>query len=116
MNNLNLNIVNDSILNIDHFIHASVFIPIFYDKNGVAQFIFQERAAHIRQGREVCFPGGMIDEQDKNSKEAAIRETIEELGVSPEQITVTGKLGKYVASMAVLIEAYIGTIDISDVN
>ncbi|MCP4177466.1 MAG: CoA pyrophosphatase [bacterium] len=116
MKNLNLNIVNNDILNIDSFVHASVLIPIFYDKNGVAQFIFQERAAHIRQGREVCFPGGVIDRQDENSKSAAIRETVEELGVESDKIRVTGKLGKLFAPMTVLIETYIGIIDINDVS
>ncbi|HJO93862.1 MAG TPA: CoA pyrophosphatase [Victivallales bacterium] len=116
MKNLNLKIDNDSILNLDSFVHASVLIPVFYDKNGAAQFIFQERAAHIRQGREVCFPGGVVDEQDKNTKATAIRETVEELGVQPDKIRITGKLGKLFAPMTVLIETYLGIIDIDDID
>ncbi len=51
------------------------------------QFIFQKRAKHIRQGGEVSFPGGGFDRRfDKNLKDTAIRETMEEFGIEKEKI------------------------------
>ena len=36
---------------------------------------------------EVCFPGGMVDEEDLGIVETALRETEEELGIKPNKGT-----------------------------
>ncbi len=55
--------------------------------DGEYQFVFQKRAKHIRQGGEVSFPGGAFDSTlDKNLKDTAIRETVEEFGIERDKI------------------------------
>ncbi|MGL4567170.1 MAG: NUDIX hydrolase, partial [Fusobacteriaceae bacterium] len=73
--------------------------------------LFQKRAQGIRQGGEVCFPGGKIDKTDKNSLETAIRECYEEIGVSENKIEILGKIGTHVIPSGTLVEAYLGKID-----
>ena len=45
-----------------------------------------------------------------------MRETCEELGINEQQITMLGKLGTLVAPMAVVVEAYIGILNLNSVN
>ena len=58
----------------------SVLVPVL-DINGEAHILYELRSAHIdRQPGEVCFPGGEI-EAGETPRQAAIRETWEEIGL-----------------------------------
>jgi len=48
------------ILGKEEYFNAAVLIPLMMI-NGEYHFLFEKRAAHIRQGGEVCFPGGEFD-------------------------------------------------------
>lgn len=96
--------------------NAAVLIPIIeIDKE--IHVLFQVRAEHIRQGGEIGFPGGMVEEEDQGDyKKTAVRETIEELGIKERQIEVIGYLGTYVAGFDVTIDVYVGVIDIKNID
>lgn len=84
---------------------------------GEYRFILQERSPGIPQGGEICFPGGLFDPaQDADLEQTAIRETMEELGIPPEQIAVIGPLGTLVASMGAIVDAFVGVARIDDLN
>jgi len=72
---------------------ASVVIPLCND-NGVASILFQRRAMTMsRHKGEVCFPGGMVDEDaDSTIIQTSLRETSEELGLPADAIDVLGIL------------------------
>ncbi|MDO5439664.1 MAG: CoA pyrophosphatase [Erysipelotrichaceae bacterium] len=61
-----------------------VLLPLI-EANGSWSVLFEVRSPAISQGGEVCFPGGKI-ENSESAEEAAVRETCEELLISPEQI------------------------------
>ena len=66
---------------------SSVLIPMI-KKDGVTELLFEVRAAKIgRQPGDCCFPGGGIKRGEK-AADAAVRETCEELLVSPEDIEI----------------------------
>lgn len=78
-------------------------------------FLFQKRAAHIRQGSEISFPGGQYDEVlDSSFKETAIRETCEELGITENQIEIIAQIDSFVGH--VYIENFLGLIHINDLD
>ena len=62
----------------------AVLIPLV-EKEGEWSILFEVRQTGIRQGGEICFPGGRIEEHE-TVEEAAVRETSEELLISPEKI------------------------------
>ena len=64
----------------------AVLIPLV-EKEGEWSILFEVRQTGIRQGGEICFPGGRIEEHE-TVEEAAVRETSEELLISPEKIEV----------------------------
>ena len=49
----------------------AVLIPLV-DREGELSILFEVRQAGIRQGGEICFPGGMI-EKNESPVEAAVR-------------------------------------------
>lgn len=100
---------NPNILGRDRFFNSAVLIPLVkIDKE--YYLLFQKRAAHIRQGGDICFPGGKHEEGDENFKETALRETYEELGIKSEDIKVLGQLDTYVAPIGTVIECFVGKV------
>ncbi len=83
--------------------------------NGDYHFLFQKRSEHIRQGSEICFPGGKFDEDlDETFEDTAIRETHEELGLDKDKIKVISKIDTYVSH--VYIENYLGILEINSLD
>lgn len=80
-------------------------------------FVFEKRAANIRQAGEICFPGGKFDPgQDASFQDTAIRETVEELGVVSDKISIIGNLDTVIATMGATVDAFLGVIDISSLD
>jgi peroxisomal coenzyme A diphosphatase NUDT7 len=90
---------------------TSVVIVLLAEIEGEYHLVLEERNANIRQGGEVCFPGGMFDENtDLSPRETALRETTEELGLPPEKIEIIGRLDTLVAAMGAVIEIFVGVM------
>ncbi len=110
-------LTNDcEIIGKEKYLNSAVLIPIFV-VDGNEFVLFEKRSKNVRQPGEVSFPGGHFEtEKDKNFLSTAVRETCEELGIKESQITILGKLGTLVAPMAVLVEAYIGILNIKSLD
>ena len=68
----------------------SVLIPLV-EKEGELFVLYETRAKNgIRQAGEVCFPGGHM-EKGESPREAALRETEEEIGIPSEEIEIIGQ-------------------------
>ena len=86
----------------------SVVLVLLVPINGEYHFVFQKRCTNIRQGGEICFPGGIVDKNDETLEKTAIRETEEEMGIPKEKIQIIGRLNTIVAPMGATVDAYIG--------
>lgn len=53
--------------------------------------MYEIRSQHVSQPGEVSFPGGRVEEGE-TYQQAAIRETVEELNIEPEQVHVWVRL------------------------
>lgn len=94
------------------FQNSAVLLPLIKTSGDAIEIIFEERAQHLRrQPGEICFPGGRIDQDDKNSKAAAIREACEELLIEETDIHVIGPLDYYVTATESIIYPYVGWIE-----
>lgn len=66
----------------------AVLCPLVEQPDGL-HLLFEIRAAHLRQGGEVCFPGGRM-ESGETPADCALRETEEELAIPPSAVTLLG--------------------------
>ncbi len=97
---------------LDRLWDAAVLLPLVQTDEGLA-VLFEERAHSLRrQPGEICFPGGKAECSDKyNFAHTAVRETCEELGLTPQDITICGELDALVTHMGPIIHPFVGTID-----
>ena len=104
------------ILSKEEYFNSAVLIPLV-EMNNEYYFLFEKRSAKIRQGGEICFPGGEFDSNiDKTMEDTAIRETIEELGISEEKIKKIGCLDTFVGPMGVTVDSVIAKLELSDLE
>ncbi len=75
--------------------------------------LFEKRASGIRQGGEISLPGGQDDDADESREATAIRETVEELGISGERIKIAGRLDSIFAPMGALVDVFVGVSDVA---
>lgn len=91
----------------------ALLIPLV-EIDGETYLIYEVRAKHMQtQPGEICFPGGRI-EKGETVKEAALRETHEELGIKIENIDVIGP-GDFLRTHAGLIlYTFLGQVALED--
>ena len=101
-------------INGDEYFQSSVLMT-FVQKDGEYCLVLEQRSAYISQAGEICFPGGRFDPAlDNSTKDTAIRETCEELGVTASQIKNVAYWGTYIAPMYTLIDVYVGLLEVED--
>ncbi len=99
-----------NVLGRDNFFNSAVLIPLVKIK-GEYHLLFQKRAVHIRQGGDICFPGGGFEKGiDKDFKDTALRETFEELGIQKKDIKILGQLDTYMAPIGTIIESFVAKV------
>ena len=77
---------------------SAVLVGLFESSNGV-EVILTRRSQNLTNHRgEISFPGGRLD-AGESVLQAALRETHEEIGLSPEDVEVVGELN----SMATVV-------------
>ena len=84
---------------------------LLYPGDEDQSIILTKRSQLVDRHRgEVSFPGGVAEDTDRDLQETALRETFEELGVRPEDVTLLGGLGEMPTSTRFLLSTYVGTI------
>ncbi len=108
--------VHPGILRKEEYFNSAVLIPLVLI-NDEYNFLFEKRAAGIRQGGEICFPGGEFDPLiDSSYKDTAIRETFEELGLEKERISIIGNLDTLIGPMGVTVDSFLGVLTLLDIS
>lgn len=103
------------IMDRENYFNSVVLVP-FIMINNECHILFQKRAADIRQGGEICFPGGGYDLGKETTKEAVIRETVEELGIEKNKIELDARLDTVVAPMGAVVDVFAGKLLVEDIQ
>ena len=75
------------------------------------EIIFTLRSKHLNQhAGEVCFPGGKWEPQDNSLLATALRETHEEIGLSPNMVDVLGALPARATRSGAMVQPFVGKI------
>ncbi|MEL7564860.1 MAG: CoA pyrophosphatase [Dehalobacterium sp.] len=92
----------------DTYFNAAILLLLVL-RNDEYHFVFEKRSSHIRQGSEICFPGGMFEPaHDQDFQHTAVRETSEELGIPANKIKIIGRTDTLITPQGVLVEGFIG--------
>src|SRR4030042_1185740 len=78
---------------IDHppFSHAAVLVPLF-QKDGNCHLLFTKRSDQVKYHKgEISFPGGVVDEEDLELINTALREAPGEMGLRKREIIRGGQ-------------------------
>lgn len=99
------------ILDSHKYIHSAVLLPLIQQEDGRYSLLFEVRSRHLKtQPGEICFPGGHIQPEDDSEEEAALRETCEELGVSPGSLELWGSLDILITPFMQIIYPFVGLL------
>lgn len=95
------------------FAKKSAVLVLLFPKNNQINVVFIERPANTGvHSKQISFPGGGREKNDKNYTATALRETYEEIGIEASKIQVLGKLSKlYVVASNYLIQPIVGFIN-----
>ena len=89
---------------------AAVLVPII-DHPGGPTVLLTERTAHLHDhAGQVAFPGGRRDPGDRDAVDTALRETVEEIGLSREHIEIIGELPEYVTGTGYRVTPIVGVV------
>jgi 8-oxo-dGTP pyrophosphatase MutT (NUDIX family) len=92
------------------YAHAAVLIPIVY-RSEVPEILLTRRTDHVETHKgQISFPGGVIDQRDRSRIETALRETEEELGISPSLIETMGILDDVQTPTGFIISPVVGLL------
>lgn len=90
---------------------ASAVLLLLYPKNGEYCVLFNKRTEEVEFNKgEICFPGGGKDPEDPDLVATALRETQEEMGIRPEDVTILGELDERTTRSGFIIHPFVGTI------
>lgn len=90
--------------------YSAVLIPLMMIDDQY-HILFEIRSRSLqKQPGEVCFPGGRMDPNDKDTLETAIRETKEELLIQEKNIHIYGPLDYYVSPNGMRVDAYLAEL------
>lgn len=99
----------------EYFNFAVLVLMIFVNEE--FHFIFEKRAANIRQPGEICFPGGKFEPViDSSLRDTAIRETVEELGVPSDKLRIIGNLDTVISTMGATADAFLGILELGSMD
>jgi 8-oxo-dGTP pyrophosphatase MutT (NUDIX family) len=89
---------------------AAVLIPVV-DHGRDATVLLTKRAEKLRShSGQVAFPGDTIDPADPSPEAAALRETLEEIGLDNEHVEIIGRMPDYVAGSGYRIAPVLGIV------
>jgi len=95
---------------IDHppFSHAAVLVPLF-KKGGDCHILFTKRSDQVKYHKgEISFPGGVVDEEDLELINTALREAHEEIGLEKSDVQILGILDDIVTVTEFIVTPIVG--------
>lgn len=89
---------------------AGVLIPVL-QRAGELSVLLTQRSAELKHhAAQVSFPGGRMEDADKDVVHAALRETHEEVGIPPHAISIIGYLDPMPTVTGYAVTAVVGVV------
>ena len=91
---------------------AAVLVPLMHHE-GALEVLYTRRSDRLASHTgQVAFPGGRFDRRDTDLLAAALRETHEEVGIEPHQVSVLGTFpGRRTNATDIAVTPFVGVIE-----
>ena len=90
------------------FSHAAVLVPLF-QKGKDCHLLFTKRSEEVKYHKgEISFPGGVVDEEDLELINTALREAHEEIGLKERDVQIIGILDDIVTITEFIVTPIVG--------
>jgi 8-oxo-dGTP pyrophosphatase MutT (NUDIX family) len=89
---------------------AAVLIGVVDHGEGATVLLTKRTETMRSHSGQIAFPGGRIDPTDATPEAAALRETLEEIGVGADDIELVGRLPDYVTGSGYRIAPVLGVV------
>ncbi len=89
---------------------AAVLVPLVLHESGLS-VLLTRRTGHLRDHPgQISFPGGRVESGDSSALATALRETEEEIGLSPQDIEIAGYLAPHAVITGFVVTPVVGFI------
>jgi 8-oxo-dGTP pyrophosphatase MutT (NUDIX family) len=92
-------------------IPAAVLVPLVNRESGLQLLLTQRSQSLADHPGQISFPGGRLDPGDRDHAAAALRETTEEIGLTPDKVDVLGHLAPYETVTGYEVRPVVGWIE-----
>lgn len=89
---------------------AGVLIPVMQRATQLSVLLTQRSADLKHHAGQVSFPGGRMEEHDADVGATALRETHEEVGISPQHVSLIGFLGPMATITGYAVTPVVGLV------
>ena len=90
---------------------AAVLVPIIIRNEGL-RIILTKRTEQLKEHPgQISFPGGRVNDDDRDFQHTALRETEEEIGLQSNQIKIIGELDQYIVGTGYIVNPIVGIIE-----
>lgn len=94
----------------------SAVMLLLSEENGEISLVFEVRANTLKsQPGDICLPGGKIEEFE-SAKEAAVRETIEELNLNENDIEYLGEMDYFISPYGSIMYPFVAKLNKKEIN
>ena len=93
-----------------NFLDAAVLLLLVREEEHWS-LLFTRRTDTVRDHKgQVSFPGGAREEFDVSMRETALRETFEEIGIQPADVSIIGQMRSLKSISSYIITPFVGTL------
>jgi 8-oxo-dGTP pyrophosphatase MutT (NUDIX family) len=89
---------------------AAVLVPLVMQPEELTVLLTQRTPHLAAHAGQISFPGGSVEPGDADSVDAALRETLEEVGLPRDHVEIIGRLDTYVTSTGFEITPVVGLV------
>jgi 8-oxo-dGTP pyrophosphatase MutT (NUDIX family) len=90
---------------------AAVLVPVVNRPDGLTVLLTQRSAGLPDHPGQISFPGGRVEPGDLSHAHAALRETVEEVGLDQDRVHILGELASYETVTGYRVTPVVGWVE-----